>query len=90
MPRAVSSLCRKSPWRVLSAGNLRKSGKFEPGPFSLCLQGNSSLAPFPPAPEVLVSGVVERLRALGAGSVETLDGAAENVYFPLPRELLGA
>ncbi len=41
------------------------------------------------APEVLVSGVVERLRALGAGSVETLDGAAENVYFPLPRELLG-
>ena len=41
------------------------------------------------APEVLVSGVVERLAALGAGSVETLDGVAENVNFPLPRELLG-
>ena len=41
------------------------------------------------APEVLVNGVVERLRALGAGSVETLDGAAENIYFPLPKELLG-
>ena len=40
------------------------------------------------APEVLVNGVVERLRALGAGGVETLDGAAENVNSPLPRELL--
>ena len=41
------------------------------------------------APEVLVSGVVERLRAEGAGGIETLDGAAENVNFPLPKELLG-
>jgi 4-hydroxy-3-methylbut-2-enyl diphosphate reductase len=40
------------------------------------------------APEVLVNGVVERIMALGAGSVETLDGAAENVNFPLPKELL--
>jgi len=40
------------------------------------------------APEVLVSGVVQRLEALGAGSIETLNGAAENVYFPLPKELL--
>jgi 4-hydroxy-3-methylbut-2-enyl diphosphate reductase len=39
------------------------------------------------APEVLVSGVVERLKALGAGPVELLDGVAENVNFPLPREL---
>jgi 4-hydroxy-3-methylbut-2-enyl diphosphate reductase len=39
------------------------------------------------APEVLVSEVVERLRALGAAAVETLVGADENVYFPLPREL---
>ncbi|TRZ98176.1 MAG: 4-hydroxy-3-methylbut-2-enyl diphosphate reductase [Rhodocyclaceae bacterium] len=41
------------------------------------------------APEVLVSGVVDRLKAAGAGSIETLDGAAENVNFPLPKELLG-
>ncbi len=41
------------------------------------------------APEVLVSGVVQRLQALGAGSVETLEGVPENVYFPLPKELLG-
>jgi len=41
------------------------------------------------APEVLVNGVVERLAALGAGRVESLDGVAENVNFPLPKELLG-
>jgi 4-hydroxy-3-methylbut-2-enyl diphosphate reductase len=41
------------------------------------------------APEVLVSGVVQRLEALGAGRIETLDGVAENVNFPLPKELLG-
>ena len=40
------------------------------------------------APEILVNGVVDRVMALGAGSVETLDGAAENVNFPLPKELL--
>ena len=40
------------------------------------------------APEVLVNGVVDRLRTLGAGSVETLEGTAENVNFPLPKELL--
>ena len=40
------------------------------------------------APEVLVNGVVERLQALGAGFVETLEGVDENVYFHLPKELL--
>ena len=40
------------------------------------------------APEILVNGVVDRVRSLGAESVETLDGAAENVNFPLPKELL--
>jgi 4-hydroxy-3-methylbut-2-enyl diphosphate reductase len=40
------------------------------------------------APEVLVNGVVRRLQALGAGGIETLDGVAENVNFPLPKELL--
>ncbi|MCL4800005.1 MAG: 4-hydroxy-3-methylbut-2-enyl diphosphate reductase [Burkholderiales bacterium] len=39
------------------------------------------------APEVLVQDVVERLRSLGAASVRTLDGVAENVSFPLPRGL---
>jgi 4-hydroxy-3-methylbut-2-enyl diphosphate reductase len=41
------------------------------------------------APEVLVNGVVDRLQSLGAGAIETLDGVAENVNFPLPKELLG-
>jgi 4-hydroxy-3-methylbut-2-enyl diphosphate reductase len=40
------------------------------------------------APEVLVSGVVERLKAFGAGRIETLEGVAENVNFPLPKDLL--
>jgi len=39
------------------------------------------------APEVLVSAVVDRLRALGAGSVRPLTGVEENVVFPLPKGL---
>jgi len=39
------------------------------------------------APEVLVDEVVERIRALGAKTVRTLEGAEENVYFPLPKAL---
>lgn len=39
------------------------------------------------APDVLVSQVLDRLKALGAISVRTLEGAPENVSFPLPREL---
>ncbi|QID18678.1 4-hydroxy-3-methylbut-2-enyl diphosphate reductase [Nitrogeniibacter mangrovi] len=39
------------------------------------------------APEVLVSEVIERIRALGARTVRTLEGAEENVYFPLPKSL---
>ena len=39
------------------------------------------------APEVLVNGVVDRLKALGALRVETLDGVPENINFPIPREL---
>ncbi len=39
------------------------------------------------APEVLVNGVVERLKAWGAQSVVDDDGVRENVIFPLPKEL---
>ncbi len=39
------------------------------------------------APEVLVRGVIERLRALGAEGVRELDGDPENMVFALPREL---
>ncbi|KAF7599815.1 MAG: 4-hydroxy-3-methylbut-2-enyl diphosphate reductase [Candidatus Dactylopiibacterium carminicum] len=39
------------------------------------------------APEVLVQEVIARLRELGAGNVRSLDGALENVTFPIPREL---
>ncbi|NMF87819.1 4-hydroxy-3-methylbut-2-enyl diphosphate reductase [Aromatoleum petrolei] len=39
------------------------------------------------APEVLVDAVIERLKALGGGSVRTLEGVPERVTFPLPKEL---
>ncbi len=39
------------------------------------------------APELLVQGVVERLKHWGASSVENLKGKEEQVVFPLPKEL---
>jgi 4-hydroxy-3-methylbut-2-en-1-yl diphosphate reductase len=39
------------------------------------------------APEVLVNELIARLKALGAGSVHTLEGIRERVVFTLPREL---
>ena len=39
------------------------------------------------APEVLVTQVIERIRALGAVSVRKLDGIEETVKFPLPKGL---
>ena len=42
------------------------------------------------APEVLVQGIVERLKTLGAKSVRALEGAEENVTFKLPSALVDA
>ena len=39
------------------------------------------------APEVLVQAVIDRLKSLGAKSVRPLDGAEENVTFPMPKGL---
>lgn len=39
------------------------------------------------APDVLVRGVIERLRELGAGHVTELDGEPEDMVFALPKEL---
>lgn len=39
------------------------------------------------APEVLVQQVIDRVKELGAKSVRILDGAEENVVFPLPKGL---
>jgi 4-hydroxy-3-methylbut-2-enyl diphosphate reductase len=39
------------------------------------------------APEVLVDELVARLKSLGAGSVQPLEGITERVVFTLPREL---
>ena len=39
------------------------------------------------APEGLVSGVIERLQQQGYGSVNEIEGVAENMEFALPKEL---
>ncbi len=39
------------------------------------------------APDVLVQGVIARLRELGAGAVRELDGEPEDMVFALPKEL---
>jgi 4-hydroxy-3-methylbut-2-enyl diphosphate reductase len=41
------------------------------------------------APEVLVSGVIARLREFGAVELAELDGVVEDVTFPLPKALQG-
>lgn len=40
------------------------------------------------APEVLVAQVIEKLKSLGADSVEEIQGNSENVTFPLPKSLV--
>ena len=39
------------------------------------------------APEILVCQVIERIKALGAVSVRTMDGIEETIKFPLPKGL---
>ncbi|WP_411850291.1 4-hydroxy-3-methylbut-2-enyl diphosphate reductase [Stenotrophomonas sp. LGBM10] len=39
------------------------------------------------APQVLVDGVIERLKALGASGIGELDGEPESMVFALPKEL---
>jgi len=39
------------------------------------------------APEILVTQVIDRLKALGAARVTPLKGITEHVQFTLPREL---
>jgi 4-hydroxy-3-methylbut-2-enyl diphosphate reductase len=39
------------------------------------------------APEILVRGVIDRLRELGADTLVDLKGEPENMVFALPREL---
>ena len=39
------------------------------------------------APEILVQGVIDKVRALGAVSVQTMSGVEESIQFPLPKGL---
>ena len=40
------------------------------------------------APEILVKGVIARLKKMGGGNVIELQGIIENVVFPLPKKLI--
>ncbi|RMD68005.1 MAG: 4-hydroxy-3-methylbut-2-enyl diphosphate reductase [Gammaproteobacteria bacterium] len=51
-------------------------------------KGNIGVTAGASAPEALVKGVVERLRALGAQAVASLEGREEKIAFSLPRSLL--
>ena len=53
------------------------------------LQGKSrvGLTAGASAPEILVKQVIDRIKAMGAVSVRTLDGIEETVKFPLPKGL---
>jgi 4-hydroxy-3-methylbut-2-enyl diphosphate reductase len=53
------------------------------------LQGKSrvGLTAGASAPEILVKQVIDRVKAMGAVSVRTLDGIEETVKFPLPKGL---
>jgi 4-hydroxy-3-methylbut-2-enyl diphosphate reductase len=42
------------------------------------------------APEVLLRGVCDRLRELGAVSIRSIEGVVEDIVFPMPRGLGGA
>jgi 4-hydroxy-3-methylbut-2-enyl diphosphate reductase len=39
------------------------------------------------APEILVTQVIERVKAMGAVAVRRMDGIQETVKFPLPKGL---
>jgi 4-hydroxy-3-methylbut-2-enyl diphosphate reductase len=41
------------------------------------------------APEILVQGVIERLRALGVADIAEMSGIEETTQFPLPSRLIG-
>ncbi|MAB99612.1 MAG: 4-hydroxy-3-methylbut-2-enyl diphosphate reductase, partial [Pseudomonadaceae bacterium] len=49
--------------------------------------GNVGITAGASAPEVLVRGVVDQLKAWGASAESELDGRPENVTFSMPKEL---
>jgi 4-hydroxy-3-methylbut-2-enyl diphosphate reductase len=51
------------------------------------LEGHVGITAGASAPEILVQGVIDKLRALGAISVQTMSGVEESVQFPLPKGL---
>jgi 4-hydroxy-3-methylbut-2-en-1-yl diphosphate reductase len=77
--RDVASLLGVPSYLIDDASELQESWLV--GKTSIGLTAGAS------APDVLVQGVIQRLRALGVVSVRKLDGVQETMKFPLPKGL---
>jgi len=66
---------------------MRVDKKAEAGEIRFVLIDGPGRAMVQPAPDALVREVIDRLRALGAVSVRSLEGVQEHVKFPLPKGL---
>ena len=80
--REVAERCGVPAWLVDGAEDLEQ-GWFE-GVGRVGVTAGAS------APEILVEGVIERLREWGGEAPEAADGPEESVVFALPKELLKA
>ncbi|MFZ5722037.1 MAG: 4-hydroxy-3-methylbut-2-enyl diphosphate reductase [Pseudomonadota bacterium] len=79
--RELAERCGARAWLIDDAADIH--------PEWLAGAGTVGVTAGASAPEVLVSGVVERLRTLGADEVRDMSGRPENVTFSMPRELRG-
>jgi len=77
--RELAERCGASAWLIDGADDIRP--EWVAGKATVGVTAGAS------APEVLVEGVVERLRSLGATGVRSLAGREENITFSMPREL---
>lgn len=77
--RELAERCGARAWLVDGADDIRP--EWVSGAQTVGVTAGAS------APEVLVAGVLDRLRALGGGEVTELSGRPEHITFSMPREL---
>jgi 4-hydroxy-3-methylbut-2-enyl diphosphate reductase len=77
--RELAERCGASAWLIDGADDILP--EWVAGKSSVGVTAGAS------APEVLVEGVVERLKSLGATGVRSLAGREEHITFSMPREL---
>lgn len=77
--RELAERCGASAFLIDGAGDIRP--EWLQGKAAVGVTAGAS------APEVLVAGVIDRLKALGATEVRELSGRPEHITFSMPREL---